>query len=55
MLMSIETHITCDFQGWGSGPPISPLDPHMNTHSPQPLPLGMNTGQTGIMLIEFFF
>ena len=28
MLISIETHITCDFPG-GSGPPISPLDPHM--------------------------
>ena len=29
VLISIETHITqCDFQG-GSGPPISPLDPHM--------------------------
>ena len=28
MLIFIETHITCDFQG-RSGPPISPLDPHM--------------------------
>ena len=28
MLISIETHITCDFSG-GSGPPISPLDQHM--------------------------
>ena len=29
MLISIEPHITCDFPG-GSGPPIPPLDPHMN-------------------------
>ena len=28
MLISIETHITCDFSG-GSGPPIPPLDPQM--------------------------
>ena len=28
MLISIETHITCDFPG-GSGPPIPPLDPYM--------------------------
>ena len=26
---SIETHITCDFPGEGSGTPIPPLDPHM--------------------------
>ena len=36
MLISIETHITCDFQGGGggggggSGPPIPPLDLHMS-------------------------
>ena len=31
MLISIETdiNITCDFPG-GSGPPIPPLDPHMD-------------------------
>ena len=30
MLISIETHITCDFPGGGgSGPPIPPLDPHL--------------------------
>ena len=31
LLISIETHltITCDFPG-GSGPPIPPLDPHMD-------------------------
>ena len=36
MLISIETHITCDFPG-GSGPPIPPLDPHMQLeiHSPE--------------------
>ena len=28
MLISIETHITCDFPG-ESGTPIPPLDPHM--------------------------
>ena len=29
MLISIETHITCDFPGGGgSGPPIPSLDPH---------------------------
>ena len=30
-LISIETHITCNFPGGGggSGPPIPPLDPHM--------------------------
>ena len=31
MLISIETHITCDFPGGGSRPPIPPLDPHLNT------------------------
>ena len=31
MLISIETHITCDFPG-GSGPPIPPLDSHMQFH-----------------------
>ena len=32
MLISIETHITCDFPGGGggSGPPIPPLGPHMH-------------------------
>ena len=30
MLISIETHITCDFQGGGGSGPLSrPLDPHM--------------------------
>ena len=29
LLISIETHITCDFPG-GSGSPIPPLDPHMD-------------------------
>ena len=32
MLISTETHITCDFPGGGgggSGPPYPPLDPHM--------------------------
>ena len=30
ILISIETHINCDFPGVGwSGPPIPPLDPHM--------------------------
>ena len=29
MLISIETHITCDFPGWGSDPLSPPLDPHM--------------------------
>ena len=28
MLISIETNITCDFQG-GPGTPLPPLDPHM--------------------------
>ena len=28
MLISIKTHITCDFPE-GSGPPIPPLDPRM--------------------------
>ena len=28
MLISIETHISCDFPG-GSGSPIPPLDPHL--------------------------
>ena len=32
MLISIETHITCDFPG-GSGPLIPPLDPHMRFHN----------------------
>ena len=32
MLISIETHITCDFPVGGgvSGPSIPPLDPHMH-------------------------
>ena len=30
VLISIGIHITCDFPGgWGSGPRIPPLDPHM--------------------------
>ena len=29
IIISIETHITCDFPG-GYGPPIPPLDPQMN-------------------------
>ena len=33
MLISIETHITCDFPGGGSGPPIPPLDPQMRFHN----------------------
>ena len=33
MLISIETHLTCDFLG-GLGPPIPPpLDPHIGTQS----------------------
>ena len=28
MLISLETHITCDFPGV-SGPPITPMDPHI--------------------------
>ena len=28
-LFPIETHITCDFQGGGSGP-CPPLDPHLH-------------------------
>ena len=37
MLISIEIHITCDFPGGGSEPPIPPLDPHMQLeiHSPE--------------------
>ena len=30
-LFPIETHITCDFPG-GSGPLVSPLDPHLTTY-----------------------
>ena len=29
LLISIETHITCDFPGGGVRTPIPPLDPHM--------------------------
>ena len=30
--VSIETHITCDFpEGGGSGPPNTPLDPHVGS------------------------
>ena len=32
MLISIETHITCDFPG-GSGPPTPLLDLHMRFHN----------------------
>ena len=28
-LLPIETHITCDFTGDGSGPPFPPLDPKL--------------------------
>ena len=38
-LFPIQTHITCDFPG-GSGPPVPPLDPHLNlawdSKSPNP-------------------
>ena len=39
MLISIKTHITCDFAE-GSRPPVSPLDPRM---SEQSLPLEVST------------
>ena len=39
MLISIKTHITCDFPE-GSGPPVPPLDPRMFE---QPLPLEVST------------
>ena len=30
LIFPMETHVTCDFPGGGgSGPPISPLDPHL--------------------------
>ena len=32
-VISIETHITCDFPGGGGGPHIPPLDPHMRFHN----------------------
>ena len=33
-VISIETHITCDFPGGGGGGPhIPPLDPHMRFHN----------------------
>ena len=32
-VISIETHITCDFPGGGDGPHIPPLDPHMRFHN----------------------
>ena len=31
MLISIETHIICDFPGGGSGSPTPPLDLHMGS------------------------
>ena len=31
ILISIESNITCDFPGGGSGPPLPPMDPHINT------------------------
>ena len=39
MLISIKTHITCDFPE-GSGPPVRPLDPRMFEQS---LPLEVST------------
>ena len=39
MLISIKTHITCDFPE-GSGPPVPPLDPRMFEQS---LPLEVST------------
>ena len=39
MLISIKTHITCDFPE-GSGPPVPPLDPRMLEQS---LPLEVST------------
>ena len=33
-LFPIETHITCDFPG-GSGPPVPPLDPHLDSKGQQ--------------------
>ena len=31
ILISIETHITCDFPGGGGPDPYPPLDPHMRS------------------------
>ena len=28
-LFPLETHLTCDFPGGGSRPPVPPLDPHL--------------------------
>ena len=39
MLISIKTHVTCDFPE-GSGPPVPPLDPRMFEQS---LPLEVST------------
>ena len=34
ILISIEPHIACDFPGvGGSGPPIPPIYPHLNTEA----------------------
>ena len=35
-LFPIERHITCDFPGGGSGPPVPPLDPHLRHHKQEP-------------------
>ena len=32
-VISIETHITCDFPGGGGRTPYPPLDPHMRFHN----------------------
>ena len=38
IMISKETHITCDFLGGvGSGPPIPPLDTHMQNFKSEPI------------------
>ena len=53
MLISIETHITCDFPA-GSGPLIPPLDPHLNMYVVAVFLGGFNRNRKGAHIEQLF-
>ena len=53
MLISIETHITCDFPA-GSGPLIPPLDPRLNMYVVAVFLGGFNRNRKGTHIEQLF-